>query len=192
MPSKPKPLKPPRHTPKVVAIILCFSILRVNDKVVSELIKLKDPGTVEIEAIECQARRGFHERSDFPNRGMTKAGVGELVARKVVPDYDEIIAITEIDGECEEVLSKHSDIPLAELKDGIKEIRAAAMKTLNIGCDYDIGQDFIQGNQPRSPSQDFKEYVVESQFRPLPTWFQEQAIAVASIQEMVIRSRFRP
>ena len=74
----------------------------------SELIKLKNPGTVEIEAIECRARRGFHERSDFPNRGMTKAGVGELVARKVVPDYDEIIAITEIDGECEKVLSKAS------------------------------------------------------------------------------------
>lgn len=106
MPSNPKPDRQ-RHTPKVIAIILYYTILEVNPEAVSALIDLKY-GIYKVSPRDCRRRIKLTREQDFPReaRSWDWHGVAQEIAECV--DYDTFMSLTNIDAECEELLSKAS------------------------------------------------------------------------------------
>lgn len=101
----PSTKKPPRHREEVVATILYFGILGINDQVVAELVNLKVG--IEISPKECKERLMFSS-SKFTEWGIpwTPVGIGNYIAGFTT--RDTFHTITAIDAQCENVLGKAS------------------------------------------------------------------------------------
>lgn len=106
MPSNSKPDRQ-RHTPKVIAIILYYTILEVSPEAVSALTDLKY-GICMVSPRDCRRRIKFTREQDFPrnSRSWDWLGVAQEIAECV--NYDTFMFITDIDAECEELLGKAS------------------------------------------------------------------------------------
>lgn len=104
-PNMPSIKKPPRHREEVVATILYFGILGVDDNAVSKLVELKFG--IKVSPDDCRERLNFASLT-LPQQGIpwTAAGVGEYITNFTT--LDTFITITGIDGECKTVLGKAS------------------------------------------------------------------------------------
>ena len=104
MPSNPEPGRQ-RHTPKVIAIILYYTILEVSPKAVSALIDLKY-GMYKVSPRDCRRRIKFTREQDFPRKSRTWDWL--VVAQEIAECvyYDAFMCLADIDAECEELLGK--------------------------------------------------------------------------------------
>lgn len=94
-----------RATPEVMAVILYYSNMGVEDKVVSKLIELKT-GVDNHTALRIISTRD----KDFPrkNRPWNLEGIGQEISEHV--DRDTFLDLTKINVACESILLKAGSI----------------------------------------------------------------------------------
>ena len=95
-----------RTTPNVIALILYYHALEVNDKAISELIELKTGVHQKHTPNECRHRTEFTREVDFPRKGRSWdfEGIGQEISELV--DRDTFLALTLIDKACASLLVK--------------------------------------------------------------------------------------